>query len=128
MTIYLEDDLFKTEHIRNKCKQRESYAQNLYAAMCNNRFIKNNKEWTASWRYSGSIVSELIGAGNDPNLHLLIDDMAYLDWYCSGMFDKEGYVPEGTVTDEIRQDLLDLGWEIQPYSPRLEPGIYRNQW
>jgi hypothetical protein len=51
----------------------------------------------------------------------------YIDWYCSGMGglsmqwdeDKETfeewqvrtkYVPEGTVTEEIKEDLKKLGW------------------
>jgi hypothetical protein len=50
-----------------------------------------------------------------------------MDWYCSGMggfaalaeetdddakelFDRRGYVPEGTVTDEIKEDLKKIGW------------------
>ena len=44
---------------------------------------------------------------------------SYLDYYCSGMIDKEGYVPEGVVTDEIRLDLIKLGWSIKPYEPKL---------
>jgi hypothetical protein len=41
----------------------------------------------------------------------------YIDWYCSGIQgdpDEDwidlGHVPEGTVTDEIREDLFKLGW------------------
>jgi hypothetical protein len=26
-----------------------------------------------------------------------------------------GYVSEGTVTDEIRQDLFAIGWTVEPY-------------
>jgi hypothetical protein len=45
-----------------------------------------------------------------------------MDWYCSGIngsydysegqqqLDQRGYVPEGFVTDEIREDLKKLGW------------------
>ena len=50
-----------------------------------------------------------------------------MNWYCSGMggfavladetddeakelFDRLGYVPEGVVTDEIREDLKKIGW------------------
>jgi hypothetical protein len=43
----------------------------------------------------------------------------YLDWYCSGIGEGlgngdtegvKGYVPEGIVTDEIKEDLKQLGW------------------
>jgi hypothetical protein len=45
----------------------------------------------------------------------------YIDWYCSGIGNDESgygldarransYVPEGVVTDEIREDLKQLGW------------------
>ena len=45
----------------------------------------------------------------------------YIDWYCSGMGGlsynpnedlKQGYVPESLVTDEIRADLFQLGWQV----------------
>ena len=43
----------------------------------------------------------------------------YINWYCSGMGEGlgngdisgvKGYVPEGVVTDEIKEDLKQLGW------------------
>jgi hypothetical protein len=43
----------------------------------------------------------------------------YIDWYCSGIGaglgngdedGTKGYVSEGTVTEEIEQDLKQLGW------------------
>ena len=54
----------------------------------------------------------------------------YLDWYCSGASEGTipGYVSEGFVTSEISNDLLNLGWTHKPYEPRLEPGLYRNDW
>lgn len=123
MKADLEYDLFKTDWIVSKCKNSK-YAQNLYAALCNNRFIKNDTEWTCSWRHSGGIVAEL--------RNTFIDDLTkqedYIDWYCSGMVNKVGYVTEGFVTPEITNDLLNLGWYIQEYEPRLEPGIYQNKW
>jgi len=30
--------------------------------------------------------------------------------------------------DMKADDLLNLGWNITPYEPKLEPGIYRNVW
>jgi hypothetical protein len=41
----------------------------------------------------------------------------YMDWYCSGIRDADivaaqGYVGEGEVTEEIREDLKQLGWHV----------------
>lgn len=115
--VNLELDLFKSDVITEKCKN-EVYAQNLYSAMCNNRFFKNGQQWTTSWRSSGGIVADLRNCGED-----------YLDWYCSGISGQNDlFVGEGVVTDEIREDLLKLGWTVKPYEPTLEPGVYRNVW
>lgn len=117
MSPSLEADLLKTEWIAHKCKSSSSYAQNLYAALCNNRFFKDEDEWTCSWRYAGGIVADLIGEGD------------YMDYYCSGVAaGRNGYVSEGEVTSEIMNDFLNLGWTIKPYEPRLEPGVYKNDW
>ena len=105
-----------------KVQASESYAQNLYAAMCNNLFIKRevwpmlkDETWSCSWRGAGGIVAELREQGD------------YMDWYCSGMGllatydEKEGvehmnrkqYVTEGTITDEIQADLERLDWLVR---------------
>jgi hypothetical protein len=112
----MEYDLRSTEWICNKVKANESYAQNLYAAMCNMQFIKldtmpilKNQRWSCSWRHSGGIIADMRAEGD------------YIDWYCSGIGNDESgygldarransYVPEGVVTDEIREDLKQLGW------------------
>ncbi len=114
----LELDLFKSDVIITKCKDKY-YAQNLYAALCNNRFFKNDKEWTCSWRVSGGLIADLRNCGEE-----------YIDWYCSGILlsDQDGYVAESVVTDEIRADLLSLGWTIKPYEPRFIEGVYKNTW
>lgn len=112
----LELDLMKSDEIANKCKYSDIYSQNLYAALCNNRFFYGDEEWTCSWRYSGGIVADLRNSGD------------YMDWYCSGVSNKEGYVAEGFATEEIKLDLIKLGWIVKPYEPKLEPGIYRNEW
>jgi len=125
----MEYDLLTTDWILDKVRAEESYAQNLYAAMCNNDFIKlevipilrqdpDKDYWSASWRSAGGIVADMREQGD------------YIDWYCSGMgglsgYDKDSetyeewqartkYVPEGLVTDEIRNDLQRLGWAIVP--------------
>ena len=113
----LELDLMKSDEIANKCIHSEVYSQNLYAAMCNNRFFYGDEEWSCSWRMSGGIVADLRDKGED-----------YMDWYCSGIGDKVGYVAESVVTEEISLDLMKLGWTIKPYEPKLEPGVYVNVW
>ena len=118
----LEYDLRASEYIVEKCKD-EYYAQNIYAALCNNYFRKNEvihilKEdsWSCSWRYAGGIVADLRGEGD------------YLDWYCSGIRDKEATetpdtnrynVGEGFVTDEVKEDLFNLGWIVVDQSEEM---------
>jgi hypothetical protein len=117
----MEYDLRSTKWICDKVKASDNYAQNLYAAMCNMQFIKldvmpilKDQRWSASWRHSGGIVADMLEKGD------------YIDWYCSGIRNNElghgldgtvpnvsdgrDYVPEGVVTDEIREDLKRLGW------------------
>ena len=104
-TISLEHDLIKSDYITNKCVTSESYSQNLYSAMCNNLFYKNDEEWSCSWRYAGGVVADIRNVGE-----------SYIDWYCSGIGSShDGYVGESCITDEIRSDLLDLGWTIKGY-------------
>jgi hypothetical protein len=88
----LEQDLRYSETISNKCKSSDIYSQNLYAALCNNEFQKDDKIWSCSWRSAGGIVANLREEGD------------YINWYCSGQ--------EGVVTDEIRKDIEDFGWTI----------------
>ena len=107
----MEYDLRSTEWICLKVKASESYSQNLYAAMCNNDFQKlavipilQDQRWSASWRHAGGIIADMREQGD------------YIDWYCSGIINEvphpEGYVPESYVTDEIREDLKQLGWIV----------------
>ena len=99
----LENDLKNSDTIKEKCKHSEIYSQNLYAALCNNRFFYGTDEWTCSWRYAGGIVADIVGNGD------------YMQYYCSGISDRSGFVGEGFVTDEIRTDLTKLGWIVKPY-------------
>ena len=114
----LDDHLMSSADILNKARNSNVYSQNLYSALCNNMFFYKDKEWSCSWRYAGGIIADILQSGD------------YIDWYCSGMLGDKipGYVPEGEVTDEIRLDLIKLGWIIKPYEPKLEPGVYRNEW
>jgi len=104
----LEQDLKNSKLIVEKIKTSDNYAQNLYAALCNNQFIKE-KEWSCSWRYAGGIISDII--------HDETDCGNYLDWYCSGCWSGESeayekYLPEGFVSGEIEEDLNELGWKV----------------
>jgi hypothetical protein len=111
----MEYDLLTTDWILKKVRDSDTYAQNLYAAMCNMQFQKldvmpilKDQRWHCSWRYSGGIIADMRQEGD------------YINWYCSGIgneglgngdFDgTKQYVPEGTVTDEIKEDLQQLGW------------------
>jgi hypothetical protein len=108
----LEYDLRSTEWICRKVKDSKRYAQNLYAAMCNQDWQKNevwpllkNETYSCSWRYAGGILADMTESGD------------YIDWYCSGIQGEPdadwidlGHVPEGTVTQEIQEDLFKLGW------------------
>lgn len=114
----LEYDLLTTNWILEKARLSESYAQNLYAALCNREFIKlevlpilKDQKWGCSWRYAGGIIANMRQEGD------------YIDWYCSGIRNDDyqedfnlaypnGYVPEGLVTEEIRMDLQKLGWHV----------------
>jgi hypothetical protein len=124
----MEYDLRSNQWICDKAKASEAYAQNLYAAMCNNDFVKNDvwpiltdKRWGASWRSAGGIIANMVEKGD------------YIDWYCSGIkgeisdeeyhnltkegqeyyiYTKNNFVNESVVTDEIREDLLKLGWIV----------------
>ena len=122
----LEYDLVTTDWVIEKVKADKVYAQHLYAAMCNNDFMRNEvwpilteKKWSCSWRHAGSIIADIRGEGD------------YMDWYCSGMVDldmdqfeiaseekkkklleSKAHVSESVVTDEIRKDLFKLGWLV----------------
>lgn len=127
-TDNMEYDLRTNEHIIEKCSDT-IYAQNLYAAICNNDFIKNDvwpiltdKRWSCSWRHAGGILADIRQSGD------------YIDWYCSGIrnatdlddisfrelskeeqityLEQKAFVGEGYVTDEIRKDLLTVGWIV----------------
>ena len=125
----MEYDLRSTKWIIDKTKADDVYAKHLYASMCNNDFTKNDvwpilteKKWSCSWRHAGGIIADMQEKGD------------YIDWYCSGIRDNKildddefqaltkeqqewyiqgkKFVPESVVTDEIREDLLKLGWIV----------------
>jgi hypothetical protein len=103
-------DMMASAWFCHNVRASNSYAQNLYAAICNNDFQKletwtllKDETWSASWRMAGGIVADIREEGD------------YLNWYCSGIIDNEspkGYVPEGVVTEEIAEDLKRLEWQV----------------
>lgn len=112
-THHMDLDMELTPWLVAKVRASDHYAQNLYAAMCNQTWqeqavwpILKNDTWTCSWRTAGGIVAGLRGSGS------------YMNWYCSGMADQDhlakwqarGFVGEGEITDEIRADLARIGW------------------
>lgn len=121
----MERDLYKDLkadlEVMNKL-QEDRYAQNVYAALCNMRWqpaevwpVLQDEYWSCSWRSAGGLVADL---------RMLDED--YMSWYCSGItggYDSEldtdehnkGYVAEGVVTDEIREDFARLGWHPSPW-------------
>ena len=126
----LEYDLRSTRWICDKAKAREEYAQNIYAALCNQSWQRNEvwpllkgQTYSCSWRYAGGIVADMRESGD------------YIDWYCSGIrggasdaelasmtdeqrakyqWCQEKFVSEGHVTDEVREDFFQLGWIAVP--------------
>ena len=117
----MEYDLRTSKEMCDKVKASDDYAQNLYAAMCNMEWQSREfwqelkgETWGCSWRHAGGIIADMQEKGD------------YIDWYCSGIGNAElgngligadgtGYVPEGTVTEEVELDLNRLGWRPVPY-------------
>ena len=106
----LEYDLLNTHWLTDKTED-DVYAQHLYAALCNQQFYKEGMKepWTCSWRYAGGLVADMkwLATGKAYD---------YMDLYCSAsLSDNPQFLHEGVVTDEIRNDLLKLGWRIEEY-------------
>ena len=113
----MEYDMSQADWFVSRVRGSDTYAQNLYAAMCNNSFQKQDvwlilkdAYWSCTWRSAGGIVADLQDKGGD-----------YMNWYCSGIGDGLGngdtdgtrnFVNESTVTDEIAADLALLGWRV----------------
>jgi hypothetical protein len=125
----MEFDMRTSDWMVAKVCESRVYAQNLYAALCNNTFQKQDvwtilkdHVWACTWRSAGGIVANMRGEGD------------YIDWYCSGIRDtatleqaewnmltleqqtfhreSQAHVGEGMVTDEIREDLTRLAWTV----------------
>jgi hypothetical protein len=116
-THHLDMDVCQCDWMVERIRRDDAYAQNFYAALCDRSWreddaweILSDRTWRVSWRTAGAIVADIRGEGD------------YQDWYCTGSFvwhDRDGYeptpselyyVPEGMITEEIRQDLAQIGW------------------
>jgi hypothetical protein len=106
----MEYDMGQADWFVSRVRDSDDYAQNLYAALCNNSFQKQDvwlilkdAYWSCTWRYAGGVVADLQNKGGD-----------YMDWYCSGIGYKtdNNFVGEGNVSDEIAADLALLGWRV----------------
>jgi hypothetical protein len=107
----LERDIRSTNWIISKVREQEIYAQNLYAALCNNSYIPRdvwgilkNITWDCNWRYAADLIADIR------------QDDSYIEWYCSGTgfigVDFTGFVEESVVTDEIETDFNHIGWVL----------------
>ena len=114
----LEWYLRTCDWILDKARTDPRYAQNIYAALCNNKFqrrdtwaVLQGQRWSCTWRRAGGIVADMVGRGD------------YMDWYCSGIRGGDepdayeqplarGAVAEGEITPEVREDFLRLGWWV----------------
>ena len=107
----LERDLRSTDWIVTKIQSKEIYAQNFYAALCNNDFapkdmwaILSNLKWNCTWRYAADLIADIR------------NDDSYINWYCSGTgfkgTDFAGFVEESYVTEEVGCDLDQIGWTV----------------
>jgi hypothetical protein len=125
----LEYDLLTTDWILQKVRDSDVYAQNLYAALCNNEFqrqavmpVLRDQRWSCTWRYAGGIIADMRQQGD------------YIDWYCSGIaggdepavyeqeqdLQRRKYVSESVITDAVRADLARLGWSVCDERPDTE--------
>ena len=107
----LELDIRRESGLVTKIREREIYAQNFYAALCNNDFVPKdvwcllkNLTWSCTWRYAADLIADLR------------EDESYINWYCSGTgfmgTDFTGFVEESFVTEEVNQDLDHIGWMV----------------
>ena len=107
----LERDVRSADWLVDKVRTNEIYAQNFYAALCNNQFapkdvwsLLKDLSWTCTWRYASEMIADIRQTED------------YLTWYCSGTgfsgTDFAGFVEESFVTDEVKNDLDQIGWLI----------------
>jgi hypothetical protein len=85
--------------VYRKIIENDSYARDFYGALCNNELFHNGELTDGyTFREAAGLIADIRKNGS------------YLDWYCSGN--------EGKVTDEVRQDLLDMGYTLEKIKMR----------
>lgn len=109
--VEMDVDILRDSNICFKIREDDYYAQLFYAALCNTEWCRNTvesmlkgePEYQFSWRTAADLVA------------YIRDGMSYMEFYASGN--------EGDVCDEVRKDLLNIGWaEVSSYQT-IDPGI-----
>ena len=110
----LELDVKRTDWMVDKIRRNDIYAQNFYAALCNNSYqprdvwgILKNIHWECSWRYASEMVADIRDFSDD-----------YMTYYCSGGT-HQGYVEESYVTPEIETDINHIGWILITHRSKI---------
>ena len=105
----LERDVRAADWVTRKIRGHVIYAQNFYAALCNNSYVPKdvwgiltNITWDTTWRHSAEIIADIRECED------------FTAWYCSGINfmnqDFAGFVEESYVTPEVGTDISELGW------------------
>jgi hypothetical protein len=116
----VEIDLKNNREVCEKIAASDVFAQNVYAALCNQQYYPHGEPqtddtvWSCTWRYAGGIIADI----RNTHLHKpqdtgIVED--YIHWYCSGMGYLDGKVEEGVVTREVRELFAAMGWDIVAY-------------
>ena len=88
-------DLMSSTRVAELVRDR-GFAEDLYRALCNIKWLRAGKEWSCTWRSAGDVVAALRDLGED-----------HMEFYCSG--------GEGTVTADVASELGKLGWTWTQY-------------
>ncbi len=86
----LRTDLLSSQRIADRVKNI-CFATDLYRALCNTEWMRNERRWQTSWRSAGGIIADLRDLNEE-----------YTDFYCSG--------DEGVVAEDVAAELRLLGW------------------
>lgn len=109
--VEMDADILRDPTICFKICEDDYYAQLFYAALCNTEWCRNTvesmlkgeAEYQFSWRSAADLVA------------YIRDGMSYMEFYASGN--------EGEVDDEIRKDLLNIGWVQTSSHTTIDPVI-----
>jgi len=115
----VEQELKDNLDVCRQIAKSETFAQHVYAALCNHQFYPHNidrltyEPWSCSWRYAGGMIAEIRNTINHTH-------ETYIDWYCSGIIGEISYIPEGFVTPDVNDVFDSMGWDIVEYDGPLE--------